>query len=237
MVRPGPGARCAALFMSFFVIADVHGCLHTLRELLTHWRPAEETLVQLGDLVDRGNYSPETVELCRQLSQDFPAKTVFLQGNHDWAMAEHLGPDGPYRAWLGWGGRATLQQYQRHRNWLAGHAAWLSQRPLCWGNDHVLFSHAGFAETPNPLDPANEDGVLWRRGPLRQLAVRQVVGHTVTASRRPEYVEASDTIYLDTGAALGACLTGLRLSETGESFETVAIPTAPEDIYSFGKIH
>ncbi len=223
--------------MSFFVIADVHGCLHTLRELLTHWRPAEETLVQLGDLVDRGNYSPETVELCRQLSQDFPAKTVFLQGNHDWAMAEHLGPDGPYRAWLGWGGRATLQQYQRHRNWLAGHAAWLSQRPLCWGNDHVLFSHAGFANIDDPLDPNNNNGVLWRRGSLRHLAVRQVVGHTVTASRRPEYVEASDTIYLDTGAALGACLTGLRLSETGESFETVAIPTAPEDIYSFGKIH
>jgi len=237
LVRPGPGARCAALFMSFFVIADVHGCLHTLRELLTHWRPAEETLVQLGDLVDRGNYSPETVELCRQLSQDFPAKTVFLQGNHDWAMAEHLGPDGPYRAWLGWGGRATLQQYQRHRNWLAGHAAWLSQRPLCWGNDHVLFSHAGFANIDDPLDPNNNNGVLWRRGSLRHLAVRQVVGHTVTASRRPEYVEASDTIYLDTGAALGACLTGLRLSETGESFETVAIPTAPEDIYSFGKIH
>ena len=73
--------------MNFFVIADVHGCLHTFRELLTHWRPAEETLVQLGDLVDRGNYSPEVVELCRQLSQDFPEKTVFLKGNHDWAMA------------------------------------------------------------------------------------------------------------------------------------------------------
>ncbi len=223
--------------MSFFVIADVHGCLHTLRELLTHWRPAEETLVQLGDLVDRGNYSPETVELCRQLSQDFPDKTLFLQGNHDWGMAEHLGPNGPYRAWLDWGGRATLQQYQRHRAWLAPHAAWLGQRPLHWGNDHVLFSHAGFAEVDDPLDPNNNDGVLWRRGPLRHLALRQVVGHTVTASRQPEYVEASDTLYLDTGAALGACLTGLRLSETGESFETVAIPTAPEDIYSFDKIH
>jgi serine/threonine protein phosphatase 1 len=217
--------------MSFFVIADVHGCLHTLSELLPHWRPAEETLVQLGDLVDRGNYSPETVELCRQLSQDFPTKTLFLQGNHDWAMAEHLGPNGPYPAWLEWGGRATLQQYQRHRAWLAGHAAWLSQRPLCWGNDHVLFSHAGFANVDDPLDPNNSDGVLWRRGLLRHLAVRQVVGHTVTAGGQPEYVEASDTLYLDTGAVLGACLTGLRLSATGEVLETFAIPTALKDIY------
>ena len=219
--------------MQFFVIADVHGCLHTLRALLTHWRPAEETLVQLGDLVDRGNYSPETVELCRQLSQDFPDNTIFIQGNHDWAMAEHLGPDGPYRAWLGWGGRGTLAHYQRHRAWLPAHAAWLSQRPRFWGNDHLVFSHAGFADTPDPLDPANDDGVLWRRGPLRKLGRRQVVGHTPTPTPtyKPEHVAASNTIYLDTGAADGHCLTGLRLSETGEVLETVAVPTAPEDIY------
>lgn len=215
--------------MSFFVIADVHGCLHTLRELLTHWRPAEETLVQLGDLVDRGNYSPETVALCRQLSLDFPDKTVFIQGNHDWAMAQHLGPDGPYRAWLNWGGRATLAHYQRHRAWLPVHAAWLSERPLFWSNNHLVFSHAGFADTANPLDPTNEDGVLWRRGPLRRMGRRQVVGHTPTPTHRPDYVAASHTIYLDTGAADGHCLTGLRLSDTGAVLETVAVPTAPED--------
>lgn len=221
--------------MNFFVVADVHGCLHTLRELLTYWRPAEETLVQLGDLVDRGCHSPETVELCRQLSQDFPAQTVFLQGNHDWAMAEHVGHNGPYRAWLGWGGRATLQQYGQQRQLLAAHAVWLSHRPLHWETEHLLFSHAGFADVPNPLDPTSNDGVLWRRGPLRDTGQLQVVGHTHTASHRPERDPVSNTIYLDTGAADGHCLTGLRLRETGEVLEIVAIPTAPEDIYSFGQ--
>jgi len=215
--------------MNFFVIADVHGCLHTFRELLTHWRPAEETLVQLGDLVDRGNHSPEVVELCYQLSLDFSEKTVFLQGNHDWAMAEHVGPNGPYKAWLGWGGRATLQQYQPHRHLLAPHAAWLSQRPLCWQNDHVLFSHAGFADVPVPLDPTSNDGVLWRRGQLHNTGQLQVVGHTPTASHKPEHDEISNTIYLDTGAADGHCLTALRLRETGEVLEIISIPTAPAD--------
>jgi serine/threonine protein phosphatase 1 len=215
--------------MNFFVLADVHGCLHTFRELLSHWRPAEEILVQLGDLVDRGNYSPEVVELCRQLSLDFPEQTVFLKGNHDWAMAEHLGSDGPYKAWLGWGGRATLQQYQRHRQWLAPHAIWLSQRPLCWQNDHLLFSHAGFADVFAPLDPASSEGVLWRRGPLRCTGQLQVVGHTPTAHHRPEHVAAANAIYLDTGAADGHCLTALRLSETGELLETVAVPTHAAD--------
>ncbi|WP_460583130.1 metallophosphoesterase [Hymenobacter arcticus] len=211
------------------MIADVHGCLHTFRELLTHWRPAEEMLVQLGDLVDRGNYSPQTVELCRQLSQDFPDKTVFLQGNHDWAMAKHVGLNVPYKAWLGWGGRATLQQYQAHRQLLAPHAAWLSERPLYWQNDHVLFSHAGFADVPAPLDPTSNDGVLWRRGPLHNTGQLQVVGHTPTASHRPECDEASHTIYLDTGASDGHYLTGLRLSETGEMLEAIAVPTVLAD--------
>ena len=216
--------------MNYFVIADVHGCLHTLRELLTHWRPQEETLVQLGDLVDRGRHSPETVELCRQLSADFPDKTVFLQGNHDWAMAEHVGPHGPYKAWLGWGGRQTLAQYQQRRQLLAAHAAWLTQRPLFYETEHLLFSHAGFAAVPNPADPTSNDGVLWRRGPLQNRGKLQVVGHTMTASHQPFYHEAANAIYLDTGAAEGHCLTGLRLSETGEVLATVVVPTHREDL-------
>ncbi|MDJ0365427.1 metallophosphoesterase [Hymenobacter sp. H14-R3] len=216
--------------MNFFVIADVHGCLHTLRELLTHWRPAEEILVQLGDLVDRGRYSPQTVELCRQLSQDFPDKTVFLKGNHDWAMAKHLGADGPYKSWLGWGGRATMQQYQAHRQLLAPHAAWLAARPLHWQNDYVLFSHAGFADVADPLDPNDTDGVLWRRGPLRNTGQLQVVGHTPTDSGQPETDSVAHVIYLDTGAAGGSRLTALRLSETGQVLETIAVPTHERDI-------
>ncbi|RZK44491.1 MAG: serine/threonine protein phosphatase, partial [Hymenobacter sp.] len=216
--------------MNFFVIADVHGCLNTLRELLTHWRPAEETLVQLGDLVDRGNFSPETVELCRQLSQDFPERTVFLQGNHDWGMARHLGPAGPYRSWLHWGGKGTLQQYQPHRAWLAPHAAWLAARPLHWENEHVVFSHAGFAGVADPLDPHNDEGVLWRRGPLLNTGPLQVVGHTPTEDGQLHYDQVANAIYLDTGAVFGRGLTGLRLSETGVVLAVVGVATHPEDI-------
>jgi serine/threonine protein phosphatase 1 len=219
--------------MRYFVIADVHGCLHTLRELLTHWRPTDEMLVQLGDLVDRGNYSPETVELCRQLGRDFPERTVFLQGNHDWAMAEHVGLNGPYKAWLGWGGRLTLAQYRRFPELLAAHAVWLGHRPLFYETEHLLFSHAGFADVPAPADPTNGEGVLWRRGPLHNLGKRQVVGHTPTADGRPRVDATANAIYLDTGAVFGHCLTGLRLSETGEVLDTVVVHTHPEDIYSF----
>ncbi|RZK23549.1 MAG: serine/threonine protein phosphatase [Hymenobacter sp.] len=217
--------------MNFFVIADIHGCLHTFSELLTHWRPGEEILVQLGDLVDRGNFSPETVSLCRQLSLDFAERTVFLQGNHDWAMAEHLGPNGPYKSWLNWGGRGTLQQYQRHREWLAPHAAWLATRPLSWENEHLLFSHAGFGhDVLQPLDPNAFDSVLWLRDPLRNTGQLQVVGHTPTTDGQLRYDQAANAIYLDTGAVFGRCLTGLRLSETGQVLETVTVATHRQDL-------
>ena len=223
--------------MNFFVIADIHGCLHTFQEMLTHWRPGEEMLVQLGDLVDRGNFSPETVGLCRQLDLDFPEQTVFLKGNHDWGMVEHLGPNGPYPSWLGWGGEGTLQQYQRHRDWLAPHVAWLAARPLFWENEDVLFSHAGFAGVLNPLDPTSPDGVLWRRGPLLNTGPLQVVGHTPTADGKLQFDRFSNAIYLDTGAVFGRCLTGLRLSETGVVLDVVVVQTHPEDIYNYGEIH
>jgi serine/threonine protein phosphatase 1 len=90
--------------MNFFVIADVHGCFYTHRELLPHWRPAEEILVQVGDLVDRGNYSPETVELYRYLSQEHPEQTIFLQGNHAWGLAQHRGHSHSFYPWLKWSG-------------------------------------------------------------------------------------------------------------------------------------
>ena len=217
--------------MNFFVVADVHGCLHTFQKLLTHWRPDEEILVQLGDLVDRGNFSPETVELCRQLSADYPTQTVFLQGNHDWAMARHRGPNRPYHPWLAWGGRETLLQYQRlYREWLPQHALWLARRPLVWQTDHLQFSHAGSAGVPNELDPTNDDGVLWRRGPLCNIGRLQVVGHTPTDSHKPEHDQIANAIYLDTGAAYGYCLTALRLSPEGKILKTIAVPTVRQDI-------
>jgi len=222
--------------MSYFVIADIHGCLHTLRELLRHWQPATEKLVQLGDLVDRGNYSPDTVELCRQLSLDHPIQTVFLQGNHDWGLAEHLGPNGPFPNWLSWGGRATLGQYQSRREWLAPHAAWLAARPLFYETEHLLFSHAGFADVPNSLDPTSSEGVLWRRGLLQNRGKLQVVGHTPTASGRPEHFHPANVLYADTGAGHGRWLTGIRLSELGETLEIVRLPVEPEDYYAYGEI-
>lgn len=217
--------------MNLFVIGDVHGCFRTFSELLTHWRPATERLIQVGDLVDRGTGVADTVELARQLSEKHPATTTFLMGNHEREMLRHYGPLGPHPDWLGWGGRATVQQYKARPQQLAQHLPWLAQRPLLWQNEHVLASHAGLADSPHALDPDHTDGLLWRRGPLQKLpGLRQLVGHTPTEDGTPQHDPDSNTIYLDTGAYQGLNLAGLRLSATGDVLETVLVPTHAADL-------
>ena len=217
--------------MNLFIIGDVHGCFHTFGEVLKRWNPATDHLVQVGDLVDRGAHVPETVELARQLSAQYPASTTFLMGNHEDCMLRHFGPDGPYPSWLRWGGRSTADQYRARPALLARHLPWLAQRPLLWQNDHVLVSHAGISDAPDAYDPKSPQGLLWARGPLRHLGPQlQVVGHTPQEKGEPVHDAASHTLYLDTGAVFGGNLTGLRLSPTGQVLDIVLVPVNPRDL-------
>ncbi|UOR06156.1 metallophosphoesterase [Hymenobacter aerilatus] len=217
--------------MNLFVVGDVHGCYYTWQQLLRHWQPAKELLIQVGDLVDRGNFTPATVASAISLRQRHPDSVFFLKGNHEASLWQHCGPDGPYPPWLQWGGRGTLFQYQLlSPATLRHHAAWLNQLPLYWENDHLFISHAGLADTPQPLSEANPDGILWRRGPLRNLGRRQVVGHTPTPDGTPVFDEAANAFYLDTGAYTGRGLTAIRLSPTGDLLDTITIPTHADDI-------
>ena len=216
--------------MNLFIIGDVHGCFHTFSALLKSWQPTTEHLIQVGDLVDRGAHVPETVELARQLSEQYPGTTTFLMGNHEATMLHHFGPAGPYPDWLSWGGRPTMEQYRLRPKLLARHLLWLAQRPLRWQNNHVLVSHAGLADSPHAPDPEHADGLLWRRGPLKKLPQLQVVGHTPTDDGRPHFDQATNTLYLDTGACFGRNLAGVRLAPTGEMLDTILIPTHDEDL-------
>lgn len=216
--------------MDLFIIGDVHGCFDTLAELLTHWNPETERLIQVGDLVDRGRQIPQTVELARQLSEQYGEQAIFLKGNHEQGMLRHLGPNGPYKGWLDWGGRSTMIQYGVRRELQEPHLAWLTERPLFWKNEHMVVSHAGIANVLAPLSEDNPEGILWRRGPLLNLGLMQVVGHTPTIDGKPRFDTDSLTLYIDTGAYQGKALSAVRLNEHGHLLETISIATHSTDI-------
>lgn len=59
-------------------IGDVHGCHEELDRLLRMLSPTrDDTVVMLGDVVNRGPDSHETVRLCREVN------AILLMGNHE----------------------------------------------------------------------------------------------------------------------------------------------------------
>lgn len=68
--------------MKYFVIGDIHGRYDKLLDILKFWEK-EETLVFLGDYIDRGKESYEVLDVLSKLQKYYPTETVFLRGNHE----------------------------------------------------------------------------------------------------------------------------------------------------------
>ncbi|PSL06422.1 metallophosphoesterase [Cecembia rubra] len=217
--------------MDLFIIGDVHGCFFTYLKLLEHWNPKTENLIQVGDLVDRGNFPHLTVRLSYEIQLAFKKQTVFLKGNHEQMMVDFLLKRDNAGVWEFNGGIDTLNKFE-----LAGidplkYMIWLRDLPLYWENKHVFISHAGvsdYAQYPfNPLDP---NGLLWNRKPLKNIQKIQVIGHTPRLEGKPEYQSQSNSWNIDTGAYGGICLTGIKLKKDGNFKEIISIPTDYRDI-------
>src|ERR1700761_1391367 len=71
-----------------YAISDIHGCAHLLEQMfavidadMANSRPYRAIEVFLGDYIDRGPDSCQTIELLIRRSRR--RNTVFLKGNHE----------------------------------------------------------------------------------------------------------------------------------------------------------
>src|SRR5437870_7402058 len=96
-----------------FAIGDIHGCPDELRAMIRAIHPiAGDTVVFVGDYVDRGPSARDVVEQVIDLSQNAGAEVVTLKGNHEDMMLSFLGLSGHYgESFLFNGGAATLDSY------------------------------------------------------------------------------------------------------------------------------
>src|ERR1041385_2389398 len=102
--------------MKTFVVGDIHGrCaqLHMLLDMLP--RTSSDTLVFLGDLIDRGADIPGCVEHVRHLCRSDPDKTICLRGNHEQLLLDFI--DGANSIWMedSIGSDQTFAQYTNER--------------------------------------------------------------------------------------------------------------------------
>ena len=145
-----------------YIIGDVHGCLRTLKALvskLPDWK--EKRIAFVGDLIDRGPDSRGVVEYVMDLCEKGYADCV--KGNHEDMMIDHgdglkLNPRGHYmlkdNIWTLNGGRQTLLSYYKdeepfdlkafdeHRLWMDNLPVYIEYPELTNEGRYLVVSHS-----------------------------------------------------------------------------------------------
>ncbi len=201
-----------------FAVGDLHGCLDELEVLLDKISPGpDDTIVFLGDYVDRGADSCKLVARLIALSRE-PFETIFLKGNHEDMFLAFLGYPGNFgEAFLYNGGEATLLSYGVRGGGKdvaskipPKHLSFFHQLRLMYLWKDLLFVHAGIRPGV-PLEEQKERDLLWIREEffLRQhnLPYTIVFGHT---PHRHPLVHLPYKIGIDTGLVYGNKLTCLE---------------------------
>ena len=85
-------------------IGDIHGCAEALRSIVNIIEPqADDTIITLGDCVDRGPASKQVIEELLQLKER--CHLVALLGNHEEMMLNFLDGKPQPDDWLEVGGK------------------------------------------------------------------------------------------------------------------------------------
>ncbi len=225
------------------VIGDIHGCFHTLKDLVVKIRAKYPNMeiYSVGDLVDRGNFSYEVIEFVKSEG------IKFTPGNHDYMMyyfikypTHEIG-----RPWTYNGYEPTLLSYNNHFDKLNEHLDFIFSSPLYYNLDDCFISHAGISRSMKYIIPDDyqndlskmheaiqsninaESGILWTRDALLNIGKLQVVGHTI----KKEVIssEKYNTVYIDTGAFLGNKLSAV-IVEKNRIVDKIFELTNPADI-------
>lgn len=168
--------------MRTFVVGDIHGRrgqLHSLMQMLPR-DVKSDTLVFLGDLIDRGLDAPGVVSDVMELQREAPERVVTLRGNHEQMLLDCL--DEGARIWLApkTGGSRTFEQYtgtllnvqsdadfESARSLAAGaipaeHVEFFRRMPFYYEDDFAIYVHAGLENGKHPRD-TDPYALLWIR--------------------------------------------------------------------------
>jgi serine/threonine protein phosphatase 1 len=201
-----------------FVIGDIHGCHQALTELWRKISPvqADDTVVFLGDYIDRGPASRQVIDEILMIRKALP-RVITLMGNHEQMLLDYLeGREGT--PFLAVGGAETLASYglaadgARPLVLPAAHERFFRELLPYWQNQEAIYVHAGLMPAlPLALQP--KEWLLWARNEFSvsdyDFGKPVIYGHTPFPAPRLE----PHRIGIDTGAVYGGHLTCLILPE------------------------
>jgi serine/threonine protein phosphatase 1 len=197
-------------------VGDIHGCAAALKTLLSTIAPTpDDTIVTLGDYVDRGPDSRGVIDQLIELSKH--CRLVPLMGNHEEMMLEVVrDKQQPYR-WLQHGGVDTLDSYGFYGDMSVvpeAHLEFFRSMKDFFETDSHIFVHANY----NPDVPLEEQSIFalrWQKltevtpGP-HYSGKRVIVGHT--HDRGGEVFDVGHLVCIDTYCYGGRWLTALDVA-------------------------
>lgn len=202
---------------NIWLVGDLHGCFARLMAALRERKfdPYQDLLISVGDLIDRGPQSAESLDLLRY-------RWVYaVRGNHEQMALEALA-DGDMRLWEMNGGDWYTQCSESRKQRLAGLIARCRRLPLIIelhsGEQVHVIAHADYpAAVYRWQRDVDAHQVLWRRQRLTDhLAGRHGAivgadhfwfGHTPLK----RCYDSDNQHYIDTGAVFGGDLTLVAL--------------------------
>ena len=201
-----------------FAIGDIHGSIDRLQDLMQKIPIdfANDTLLFIGDYIDRGPGSVEVVEYLMDLKKRVP-EIILLKGNHEDMLEKYL--DGTDRfTYLLNGGQNTLDSYlsKTHRSDSfpipAEHIDFFKSLRLYYETEAYIFVHAGL-RPKIPLASQKSEDLLWIRDKFiyskYNFGKPVVFGHTPLEKPLVE----PNKIGIDTGAVYGNALTCVQLPD------------------------
>jgi len=196
-----------------FAIGDIHGCLDKLKELMDiiDWRPNRDTLLFIGDYIDRGHDSAGVLDYLIELRKK-AYNIVFLKGNHEQLFLDYL--DGRNTdLYLINGGHQTLASYENRTGGIPGaHLDFIKSLDLFFETRDYIFVHAGLRDGLRLSEQSPHD-LIWIREEFIESdydhGKRVIFGHTPVI----QPLVKSNKIGIDTGAVYGGLLTCLELPD------------------------
>lgn len=181
-------------------IGDIHGCDKALAAILDAIQPTtQDTIITLGDYIDRGPNSKRVVERLLELKK--ACILIPLLGNHEQMLLAAIENKADAEFWIQCGGQATLESYGGDLRGIPDdHLKFVRECTFAYETETHLFVHANY-DSAAPINEQDDYVMLWKHltVPLPDPHISgkiAVVGHTPQMSG--DILNAGHLICIDT---------------------------------------
>lgn len=176
---------------TYYAVADIHACSAPLRTMLQLLRNLSKNVIFLGDYLDRGDSSFDTVEMLVQAKAENP-DWVFLVGNHEALFLDGLKSGKPGALFPN-----MADDEYRQRGLPPAHLSFLQALALYVESERFIFVHGGVSkDVDKPMAEHSAEELIWCYEVSPHWKGKRLVrGHKIVT----DPVDAENHVSLDTG--------------------------------------